>query len=168
MKELVVKVPAPFSGVNDVGFTARHPSQEITDRLRDVPVIVEGARGPMQILVSRLTRLADKDKLLAAEGADEGYTWSPPISISDEICVMSFRDVSTAVDDPLVAERQYVWNLIRPLAFTFLRDCVRLGRLKLRDEFDVILSGDDAEQIDLTVRLRDIVADNGTDLLYVA
>jgi len=29
--------------------------------------------------------------------------------------------------DTAQAVRGYVWNLVRPMAFTFLRDCVRIG-----------------------------------------
>ena len=45
MDELVIKVPSPFSGVDDVGFSARYPAQAWNERLRDVPFIVEGPRG---------------------------------------------------------------------------------------------------------------------------
>ena len=37
MDELVIKVPAPFSGIEDLGFSARYPAQERSEPLRDVP-----------------------------------------------------------------------------------------------------------------------------------
>ena len=34
MDELVIKVPAPFSGIEDLGFSARYPAQERSEPLR--------------------------------------------------------------------------------------------------------------------------------------
>jgi len=57
MDELVIKVPAPFSGIEDLGFSARYPAQERGEPLRDIPFFVEGPRKPMQLLVERLDAL---------------------------------------------------------------------------------------------------------------
>ncbi len=170
MRELVIKVPSPFSGIDDVGFTARQPAQDLNVALLDVPIIVEGASRPMRILVSHLSTFADKERIVSTPGDDDAYVWTPPIQITDEICVLSFRDMSkqqTSVD-VLSQERQYLWNLVRPLAVTFLRDCIRLGNLKLRDHIEVVMSDDILGTVDITLRLSDIAPQNGVHVLYAA
>jgi len=48
MEEITIKVPAPFSGVSDLGFTARYPTQAGYVQSADVPLLFEGPRtGPM-------------------------------------------------------------------------------------------------------------------------
>src|SRR5437899_2372178 len=89
MEELVIKVPAPFSGVGDVGFSARYPAQPNSERLRDVPFIVEGPPRPMHILVERLALFADKDRLLGPTGDDDAYLWTQPVQLTDEVCVIA-------------------------------------------------------------------------------
>lgn len=168
MDELVIKVPAPFSGVEDLGFTARYPAQEWNERLRDVPFIVEGPPRPMQVLVERLQRFAEKDALIAdRNGVDEAYSWTPPVQLSDEVCVLSFRDRSLLerAEDP-GAGRSYVWNLVRPLAFTFLRDCVRLGGLRLAESIAVVLDVGHPPTVDLEMQRSSISAENGSLLLF--
>ena len=85
MEELVIKVPAPFDGVGDVGFSARYPAQERSEPLRDVPLFVEGPARPMRVLVERLALLAEKERLLSAatsSAEDEAYSWTPPIQLT--------------------------------------------------------------------------------------
>ena len=180
MEELVIKVPAPFSGVEDLGFSARYPAQDVHERLRDVPLFVEGPPRPMARLVARLELLADKSRLVG-DGEDEAYTWTPPVQLTDEVCVLAFRDCSLSVDvaggDPaggpglgpglhLPAGRQYLWNLVRPMAFTFLRDCVRIGGLRLAERIAVVLDAGRPPVIDLAVERRAIWPQNGTVLLF--
>lgn len=166
MDELLIKVPAPFSGVDDLGFSARHPAQGTGERLRDVTVFVEGPARPMGLLVERLERFCEKDALIEA-GDDDAYTWTPPIRLSDEVCVLSFRDRSLDHEpvDPAAMSRGYVWNLVRPLAFTFLRDCVRLGGLRLSERIAVVIDVGRPPVVDLEIARAAITPANGTLLL---
>jgi len=169
-QELVIKVPAPFSGVEDLGFTARYPAQAQGERLRDVPFFVEGPPRPMQILVQRLALFADKDSILGAIAEDDAYSWTAPVQLTDEVCVLAFRDRSLAASETAEVEesqiRSYVWNLVRPLAFTFLRDCVRIGRLRLAETFSVVLDTGRPPSIDLEMQRLAITPDNGDLLLF--
>ncbi|HZS13930.1 MAG TPA: hypothetical protein VFC09_04975 [Candidatus Dormibacteraeota bacterium] len=169
MEELVIKVPAPFSGVDDLGFSARYPAQEPTEPLRDVPLFVEGPARPMRVLVERLALLAEKERLLSlatSAAEDEAYTWTPPIQLSDEVCVLAFRDRSMRAGEVAAAAgRQYLWNLVRPMAFTFLRDCVRIGGLRLADRIAVVLDAGQPPVIDLELDRSSIWPQNGTLLL---
>ncbi len=167
MEELVIKVPAPFSGVDDLGFSARYPEQAWNERLRDVPFIVEGPPLPMRRLIERLSLFVAKDSLIAAHGDDEAYSWTAPVQLTDEVCVLAFRDHSLRElpGDDAQAGRQYIWNLVRPLAFTFLRDCVRLGGLRLADNIAVVLDVGHPPVVDLELQRSAISAENGTLLL---
>ena len=166
IEALVIKVPAPFSGVDDLGFSARYPAQEPGGRLRDVPLFIEGPPRPMHRLVERLALFSEKDRLLAEPGDGEAYAWTAPIQLSDEVCVMAFRDCSeTVTGDSGAALRSYLWNLVRPLAFTFLRDCVRIGGLRLAEQIAVVLDPGRPPLVDLAIERRAITIDNGTLLL---
>src|SRR5260370_39471471 len=96
MDELLVKVPAPYFGVEDVGFSARYPAQARDEPLRDITVFVEGPAAPMRRLYDRLRLFSEKDHLVEATGEDELYSWSVPIQLTDEACVLAFRDRSVA------------------------------------------------------------------------
>jgi hypothetical protein len=167
MEELVIKVPSPFSGVGDVGFSARYPAQAWNERLRDVPFIIEGPPRPMHRLVQRLLLFTDKDSMISGHGDDEAYSWTAPVQLTDEICVLAFRDHSMRLlaESDAQAGRQYIWNLVRPLAFTFLRDCVRLGGLRLADQIAVVLDVGHPPVVDLELQRTAISAENGTVLL---
>ena len=167
MDELLIKVPAPFSGVEDVGFSARYPAQRPGDPLRHVTIFVEGPAPPMRRLVERLALFAEKDQMIVAVAEDDAYSWTSPIQLTDEVCVLSFRDRSLMGDSSQYGrmERGYVWNLVRPLAFTFLRDCVRIGGLRLAEQIAVILDPGRPPLVDLALERRAITADNGTLLL---
>lgn len=169
MDEIVIKVPAPFSGVDNLGFTARYPEQETGAKLRDVPFIVEGPAVPMRELAEWLALFPQKGSLIATEGIDEAYSWTFPIQLTDEICLLSFRDLSFehAADDE-ERMRSRTWNLLRPLAFTFLRDCVRLASLKLSDQISVVVERPGETQVDLELPRAAIVTANGTRLLRAA
>ena len=173
MDELLVKVPAPFSGIEDLGFSARYPAQTIEEPLRDVTLFVEGPASPMGRLFDRLQLFAEKDHLIdAAHGEDELYAWTPPIRLTDEVCVIGFRDRSlsipldTAVSGMVPMARGHLWNLVRPLAFTFLRDCVRLGGLRLAERILLVLDPGRPPLVDLELERSSIVRENGTVLLY--
>jgi len=171
VEELVIKVPAPFSGVGDVGFTARYPAQSAGEPLRDVPLFVEGPARPMQILVQRLALFSDKEALLGDAAEDDAYSWTAPVQLTDEVCVMAFRDRSLAqhapdADSDADTSRSYVWNLVRPMAFTFLRDCVRIGRLRLAEHISVVLDTGNPPPIDLEMRRAAITPHNGDLLLF--
>jgi hypothetical protein len=168
MDELLIKVPAPFSGVEDVGFSARYPAQRPGDPLRDVTIFVEGPAPPMRRLVERLALFAEKDQMIASGAEDDAYSWTAPIQLTDEVCVLSFRDRSLVGDsnDYGRMERGYVWNLVRPLAFTFLRDCVRIGGLRLADRIAVVLDPGRPPLVDLELDRASITPENGTVLLH--
>src|SRR6266702_936319 len=51
LSELSIKVPAPFAGISDLGFTAQYRAQQFNEPLRDVPLLIEGPRPPMRRLV---------------------------------------------------------------------------------------------------------------------
>jgi hypothetical protein len=172
MDELLVKVPAPFSGIEDLGFSARYPAQALEEPLRDVTFFVEGPAQPMERLYDRLRLFTEKDHLIdTGDGDDELYAWTPPIRLTDEVCVIGFRDRSLAASpDALAASGQllrgHLWNLVRPLAFTFLRDCVRLGGLRLAERILLVLDPGRPPLVDIELERSAIVRDNGTMLLY--
>ena len=167
MDELVLKVPAPFPGIEDLGFTARYPAQGWGERLRDVPIVVEGPARPMEVLVGRLALFPERDRLVDMSGDDEAYTWTPPVQLSDEVCILAFRDRSLAVrSERTPAVRGYIWNLVRPLAFTFLRDCVRIGGLRLAERIAMVIDPGRPPLVDLEVRRQSIVPVNGDLVLW--
>src|SRR5712691_8174702 len=88
LSEVTIKVPAPFAGISDLGFTAQYRSQNFQEPLRDVPLLIEGPPPPMR-------RLAELLQLLPGiEGS--AYAWSEPVMLSDEVVVLAFRDRSLA------------------------------------------------------------------------
>lgn len=167
MDELVIKVPSPFVGVEDLGFTARYPAQPRHERLRDIPLIIEGPARPLSRLVDRLNLFVEKDALLGTEGDDEAYAWTMPVQLADELVVLAFRDrsIDDAATDAGASTRQYIWNLVRPLAFTFLRDCVRIGSLRLVENIAVVLDSGRPPLVDLELRRSAISVENGSLLL---
>ncbi len=172
MDEFVIKVPAPFVGVDDLGFSARYPAQERSAPLRDIPVIVEGPPALMQILVRRLALFVEKDRLITAAAEDDAYMWTAPVQLTDEVCVMAFKDRSqdgaagTLVSAEVVpVSRSYIWNLVRPLAFTFLRDCVRIGELRLAERISIVLDTGTPPAIDLEMQRTSISPVNGSLVL---
>jgi len=173
MHEFVIKVPAPFSGIDDLGFSARYPAQDRSEPLRDVPVIVEGPPRAMGMLVERLALFAQKDALIQGVAEDDAYSWTAPVQLTDEVCVMAFKDRSTGAgsqrarraEDVVAVSRGYIWNLIRPLAFTFLRDCVRIGGLCLAERIDIVLDTGAPPLVDLTMQRTSISPVNGSLVL---
>jgi hypothetical protein len=161
LSEVTIKVPAPFAGISDLGFTAQYRSQALQEPLRDVPLLIEGPPPPMR-------RLADLLQLL--RGIDgSAYSWTEPVMLSDEVVVLAFRDRSLAgqdLSDGAPAHASYVLNLVRPVVFTFLRDCAETARLRLADKIEMRVSAKNASVADIVFPRDDIVRSNGDRLLW--
>lgn len=158
--EMSIKVPAPFAGISDLGFTAQYRAQHFNEPLRDVPLLIEGPQSPMR-------RLAEVLQLLSSAG-DSAYAWSQPVMLSDEVVVLAFRDRSvsgqTIADGARIAD--YVLNLVRPVVFTFLRDCAMVAQLRLSDVIEMRVSAERKPVAEFTLPLQDIVQPNGERLLW--
>lgn len=157
---MTIKVPAPFAGISDLGFTAQYSAQEFNEPQRDVPFLIEGPQPPMQ-------RLAELLKLLS--GTDSSaYAWSDPVMLSDEVVVLAFRDRiakgGTLSDGARAAD--YVMNLVCPVVFTFLRDCAMIAHLRLSERIEMRVSAEQRSVADLTMPLQQIVQPNGERLLW--
>src|SRR2546426_7835767 len=133
LQELVIKVPAPFLGRADIGFSTRYPAQPAQAPLKDVPFFIEGPPGPMRRLQSRLELFRQKRSLIP-DAPGEAYSRTDLIPLNDELFILAFREESlTDSPDDADTESRYIVNLVRPLVFPFLKDCVRIGELALRD-----------------------------------
>src|SRR5260370_29540793 len=86
LSEITIKVPAPFAGISDLGFTAQYRSQSFQEPLRDVPLLIEGPPTPMRRLAELLQLLREID--------GSAYSWTEPVMLSDEVVVLAFRDRS--------------------------------------------------------------------------
>lgn len=165
LQELVIKVPAPFAGAVDIGFSTRYPAQDTQAPLKDVPFIIEGPPGPMRRLQSRLELFHQKPNLIP-DAPGEAYTWTDLIPLSDELFILAFRDESlSGSTNDLKTEQRYLANLVRPLVFPFLRDCVRIGELALRDSILLALLDDTRVMAELELRRSQIVPRNGSIVL---
>src|SRR2546426_5708776 len=120
LQELVIKVPAPFLGRADIGFSTRYPAQPAQAPLKDVPFFIEGPPGPMRRLQSRLELFRQK-RTLIPDAPGEAYSWTDLISLNDQLFIFAFRD-ERLTDPPVVVETEsrYIVNLLRLLAFPFL------------------------------------------------
>lgn len=159
LDEITIKVPAPFAGVAELGFSARYPEQSLFKPLRDVPLWIEGPAEPMR-------RLADRLRMLAAL-VEAAHGWTSPVALTDEVLVMAFQDRSIAtrrLADP-GAVLDYVANLVRPVVFPFLRDCAQVAHLRLTDRIEMRVRHADHEVAELALRWDQIVPANGEDLL---
>ena len=161
LSEVTIKVPAPFAGISDLGFTAQYRSQAFQEPLRNVPLLIEGPPPPMR-------RLAELLQLL--RGIDgSAYSWTEPVMLSDEVVVLAFRDRSIAgndLSDGTPAHTSYILNLVRPVVFTFLRDCAETARLRLADKIEMRVSAKNASVADIVLPRDDIVRSNGDRLLW--
>ena len=165
LQELVIKVPAPFAGRADVGFSTRYPAQPAQAPLKDVPFIIEGPSGPMRQLQSRLELFRQKRSLIP-DAPEEAYSWTDLISLNEELFILAFRDESLA--DPAAdraSEQRYIVNLVRPLVFPFLKDCVRIGELALRDHILLAVLDDTRVMAELELQRAQIVPRNGSIVL---
>jgi hypothetical protein len=161
LSEMTIKVPAPFAGISDLGFTAQYRAQNLNEPLRDIPLLIEGPRPPIR-------RLAELLQLLRHADAS-AYAWSDPIMLSDEVVVLAFRDRSLegeTLSDGARASASYVLNLVRPVVFAFLKDCAGVAHLRLSDVIEMRVSADGAPRWEVAMPLTDIVEPNGDRLLW--
>ena len=89
--------------------------------------------------------------------------------LSDEVVVLAFRDRSLSsqtLSDGEPVHAAYILNLVRPVVFTFLRDCAQTARLRLADVIEMRVSNGKASVADLAMPLDDIVRSNGDRLLW--
>src|SRR3979409_121015 len=132
--EMTIKVPAPFAGISDLGFTAQYRAQQFNEPQRDVPLLIEGPEPPMR-------RLAELLQLLSGTESS-AYAWSEPVMLSDEVVGLAFRDRvakgQTLSDGGRLTD--YVMNLVRPVVFTFLRDCAMVAHLRLSEVIEMRVS----------------------------
>ena len=83
--------------------------------------------------------------------------------------MLAFRDRSLAgqtLSDGAPAHTSYILNLVRPVVFTFLRDCAETARLRLADVIEMRVSAKNASVADIVLPLDDIVRSNGDRLLW--
>ena len=159
--EMTIKVPAPFAGISDLGFTAQYRAQEFNEPQRDIPFLIEGPQPPML----RLTELL---QLLSGSGSP-AYEWSDPVMLSDEVVVLAFRDRIAKGGQQLsdgARATEYVMNLVCPVVFTFLRDCAMIAHLRLSEVIEMRVSAEQKSVAELTMPLQDIVRPNGERLLW--
>ena len=160
LAEITIKVPAPFAGVADLGFSARYPDQSPLEPLRDVPLWIEGPAPPMRQLAARLRMLATL--VQAAHG------WTEPVMLTDEVAVMAFQDRSLAgrrLSDGALGALDYILNLVRPVVFPFLQDCAEVAHLRLTERIEMSVRQSDQPVAELSLRRDQIVPANGEDLL---
>ena len=157
-----IKVPAPFAGVSDLGFTAQYRAQHFNEPQRDVPLLFEGPPNPTE-------RLADILQMLAQDRASS-YVWTDPVMLGDGVVVLAYRDRSigagTRADSARIAD--YVLNLVRPVVFTFLHDCAAIAHLRLSDVIEMRITADQKRLAEFSMPLADIVRPNGERLLWGA
>ena len=159
LREISIKVPAPFAGVSDLGFTAQYRAQDFQQPQRDVPLVIEGPRPPMRRLAELLQLLRD------ADGA--AYSWTDPIIISDEVVLLAFRDRSISEQTlPAPSVTGYLLNLIRPAVFPFLHDCVAVAELRLSEQIEMRVTSEDEALMTMQLPLSEIVRQNGHRLLW--
>ncbi len=161
LKEISIKVPAPFAGISDLGFTTQYHAQDLGQPMRDVPLVIEGPRPPMKRLVEMLRALT--------ENKQSAYSWTEPIIVSDELVLLAFRDQSLAggtLSDGAPALTDYVLNLIRPVVFPFLHDCAAIAHLRLSEVIEMRLTNDRETLAEMAMPLGEIVRSNGDRLLW--
>ena len=158
--EISIKVPAPFAGISDLGFTAQYRAQQFNEPQRDVPLLFEGPRPPVERLAGVLQLLSGSKSV--------SYVWTAPVMLGDGVVILAFRDRSVAgetlSDGARIAD--YVLNLVRPVVFTFLHDCAVVAHLRLSDVIDMRVTADKKRVADFSLPLEDIVQPNGNRLLW--
>lgn len=160
LKEISIKVPAPFAGISDLGFTTQYRAQDLSQPMRDVPLVIEGPRPPMKRLMELLRALT--------ESKQSAYAWTDPIMVSDELVLLAFRDRSLAgtLSDGAPALTDYVLNLIRPVVFPFLHDCAAIAHLRLSEVIEMRVTSDHETLAAMAMPLGEIVQSNGDRLLW--
>ena len=158
--EMTIKVPAPFAGISDLGFTARYRAQHFNEPQRDVPLLFEGPQPPMRRLAEILRQLSETHTTT--------YTWTDPVMLSDEVVILAFRDRS--VDGQALSDgariADYLLNLVRPVVFTFLHDCAVVAHLRLSEKIEMRVSTERRSVAEFALPLQDIVQPNGERLLW--
>ncbi len=148
--EMTIKVPAPFAGISDLGFTAQYRAQNFN----------EGPPPPMERLAEILQTLSSAHS--------KSYAWTNPVMLGDGVVVLAYRDRSvtgdTLSDGARIAD--YVVNLVRPVVFTFLRDCAVVAHLRLSDVIEMRVSAERKSVAEFALPLHDIVQPNGSRLLW--
>lgn len=161
LREISIKVPGPFAGISDLGFTTQYRAQDLHQPMRDVPLVIEGPRPPMRLLAEMLQALADS--------TESAYSWTDPIMVSDEVVLLAFRDRSLAgrtLSDGAPALTDHVLNLIRPVVFPFLHDCAAIAHLRLSEVIEMRVTSDRETVAAMALPLAEIVRSNGDRLLW--
>jgi hypothetical protein len=161
LREISIKVPGPFAGISDLGFTTQYRPQDLHQPQRDVPLIIEGPRPPMRRLAELLQLLSD------SEGS--AYAWTDPIMVSDEVVLLAFRDRSLSgrkLSDAAPSLTDYVLNLVRPVVFPFLRDCAVIAHLRLSEVIEMRVTSERETVAAMALPLGEIVPSNGDRLLW--
>ncbi|MGH7868948.1 MAG: hypothetical protein ACREP9_15260 [Candidatus Dormibacteraceae bacterium] len=159
LTELTVRVPGPFAGIEDLGFSARYPDQPLLAPLHDVAIWIEGPTSPMRRLTFRLQMLA--------ANRSESYRWTDPITLSDQVVVMAFHDRRgpAAMIEPPQASLNHMLNLVRPVVFPFLQDCAQVADLRLSDQIILQICQQELELATLNFQIEEVVTHNGYDSL---
>ncbi|GAC1327972.1 MAG: hypothetical protein NVSMB17_02790 [Candidatus Dormibacteria bacterium] len=163
MEELVIKVPAPFYATDEIGFSTRYPEQRIDEPLRDVALFIEGNPDLIARLSPRLEGFP-----LSSRRAAQGYTWTDPVMLSDELLVMGYRDRSQEISEPAESAHRYFVNLMQPVVLPFLRDCVRVANLRLADRIELRMMRGEEILADFALHLDQVLPSNGTLSLRAA
>ena len=160
--ELSIKVPAPFAGISDLGFTAQYRAQQFNEPQRDVPLLFEGPPPPMERLAGILQVLSGS--------RSSSYAWTDPVMLGEGVVILAYRDRSVAVSGQKLSDgariADYVLNLVRPVVFTFLHDCAAIAHLRLSDEIEMRVTAETKRVAGFTLPLADIVQPNGNRLLW--
>ena len=159
--EMTIKVPAPFAGLSDLGFTAQYRAQNFNEPQRDVPLLFEGPEPPMRRLAEVLHEMSDVESM--------GYAWTDPVMLSDEVVILAFRDRSVGEGDVLshgARIADHVLNLVRPVVFTFLHDCAAVAHLRLSDVIEMQVNAERRPVAEFSLPLHKIVQPNGERLLW--
>jgi hypothetical protein len=161
LREFSIKVPGPFAGVSDLGFTTQYRPQPFSQPMRDVPLVIEGPPPPIHRLAEMLRALA--------ESSDSSYAWTDPILVSDEVVLLAFRDKSLkAVAGGAESLSDYVLNLVRPVVFPFLHDCAAIAHLRLAEVIEMRLTAENETLAAMHLPRNEIVPSNGDRLLWQA
>jgi hypothetical protein len=161
LAEVNIRVPGPFAGVDELGFSVRYPEQSLFAPLRDVPLWIEGPEQPIRRLAHRLRMLH------ALVDESHPYAWTDPVQLADEVVIVAFRDRSPE-RDAAQAFGDYFANLVRPVAFPFLIDCARVAHLRLADRIEIEVEAGERSVARFALTVGQIVAENGYDLLSAA
>ena len=155
---ITIRVPGPFAGVDQLGFSARYPEQPLLERLRDVPLWIEGPPHPMRQLLHRL-------RMLSAAG-DRPYAWTDPVQLAEEVVILGFRDRALAEQQAMAGGfSDYFANLVRPVVFPFLSDCAQVAHLRLSDRIEATVEAAGWPIARFGFLVSQIVESNGFDLL---